>query len=108
MPKNIVKKTVFAVAVLVMTGLTACGIASAPADAQSLPPVEKMTAERVLGNKDAKVTVVEYASLTCPHCASFYNGPWQALKKEFVDSGKVKFIYRDFPLDRVALAASIS
>ena len=107
MPKNIVKKTVFAVAVLVMTGLTACGIASAPADAQSLPPVEKMTAERSLGNQNAKVTVIEYASLTCPHCAAFHTGPWPTIKKEYLDTGKIKFIYRDFPLDRVALAASM-
>ena len=105
MPKNIVKLVIFGVTALLLAG--GMVLLGGQAEAQSLPRVEKMTAERALGNKDAKVTVVEYASLTCPHCASFYNGPWQALKKEFVDSGKVKFIYRDFPLDRVALAASM-
>ena len=107
MPKNIVKKTVLAVAVLVMIGVSSGGIGSGPADAQSLPPVEKMTAERSLGNKNAKVTVIEYASLTCSHCAAFHTGPWPAIKKEYVDTGKIKFIFRDFPLDRVALAASM-
>ena len=107
MPKNIVKKTVFAIVVLVMVGVTAGGISSGPAVAQSLPPVEKMTAERSLGNQNAKVTVIEYASLTCPHCAAFHTGPWPVIKKEYVDTGKIKFIYRDFPLDRVALAASM-
>ena len=107
MLKNIVKNTVLAVAVLLMAGVTTGVMTSGPADAQSLPPVEKMTAERSLGNQNAKVTVIEYASLTCPHCAAFHTGPWPAIKKEYIDTGKIKFIFRDFPLDRVALAASM-
>ena len=78
-----------------------------PALAQTLPPVENMLAERIQGKVGAPLEVIEYASLTCPHCAAFYNGPWPALKKEFVDTGKVKFVYRDFPTDQVALAASM-
>ena len=78
-----------------------------PVSAQPLPPIEKMVAERILGNTDAPVEVIEYASLTCPHCAAFHNGPWPALKKEYVDTGKVKMIYRDFPTDQMALAASM-
>jgi len=105
--KNIVKNTVLAVAVLLMAGVTTGVMTSGPADAQSLPPVEKMTAERSLGNQNAKVTVIEYSSLTCPHCAAFHTGPWPAIKKEYIDTGKIKFIFRDFPLDRVALAASM-
>ncbi len=107
MLKNIVKNTVLAVAVLLMAGVTTGVMTSGPADAQSLPPVEKMTAERSLGNQNAKVTVIEYSSLTCPHCAAFHTGPWPAIKKEYIDTGKIKFIFRDFPLDRVALAASM-
>ena len=107
MPKNIVKKTVLAVAGLVMAGVIIGVITDSRADAQSLPPVEKMTAERSLGSQNSKVTVIEYASLTCPHCAAFHRGPWREIKKEYVDTGKIKFIFRDFPLDRIALAASM-
>ena len=107
MPKNIVKKTVLAVAGLIMAGVIISVITASRADAQSLPTVEKMTAERSLGNQNAKVTIIEYASLTCPHCAAFHRGPWPEIKKEYVDTGKIKFIFRDFPLDRIALAASM-
>jgi protein-disulfide isomerase len=60
-----------------------------------------------LGKADAPVLVVEYASLTCPHCASFHTEVLPGLKEEFVDTGKVRYIYRDFPLDRLALVASM-
>ena len=63
--------------------------------------------EKALGSSDAPVTVIEYASLTCPHCGHFHNGILPELKKEFVDSGKVRFIYRDFPLDHFALRAAM-
>jgi protein-disulfide isomerase len=61
--------------------------------------------ERSLGSADAKVTVIEYASATCPHCASFHKETWPALKAEFVDTGKVRYIFREFPFDDLALAA---
>jgi len=60
-----------------------------------------------LGSKNAKVVIVEYASLTCGHCSEFHNGVLPKLKKEFVKTGKVRYIYRDFPLDRFALAAAM-
>ncbi len=63
--------------------------------------------EYALGPKDAKVVIVEYASLTCPHCAQFHTTVMPAIKKEFVETGKVRFVYRDFPLDRDALAAAM-
>ena len=59
-------------------------------------------AEHILGNPDAKVTIVEYASLTCPHCANFHVNTFKQFKKEYVDTGKVKFVYRDFYLDDLA------
>lgn len=52
--------------------------------------------DKVLGAADAKVTVIEYASPTCPHCATFHNDVYPAFKAEYVDSGKVKFILRPF------------
>lgn len=52
--------------------------------------------DRVLGAEDAKVTVIEYASPTCPHCAAFHVNVYPAFKEQYVDSGKVKFILRPF------------
>ena len=51
-------------------------------------------ADMTLGNPDATVTVVEYASFTCPHCATFHSGPFKELQEEYIDTGKIKFIYR--------------
>ena len=63
--------------------------------------------EMVLGSEDAPVTLIEYASFTCPHCATFHNGPLKQLKAEYVDTGKVKFIYRDVYFDRFGLWAAM-
>jgi protein-disulfide isomerase len=57
-----------------------------------------------LGPPDAKVTIVEYASMTCPHCAAFHRDTWPELKKRYVDTGKVRFALREFPLDPLATA----
>lgn len=62
--------------------------------------------DRVLGKDDAPVTIVEYASLTCPHCAHFDQEVLPQLKKEWIDSGKAKLVFRDFPLDESALLAA--
>ena len=56
------------------------------------------------GPADAKVTIVEYASLTCSHCAAFHQQTYPALKERYIDTGKVRFIFREFPLDQLALA----
>ena len=61
----------------------------------------------VLGKADAPVTIVEYASMTCPHCASFHKTTYPALKTKYIDTGKVRFIFREFPLDELAVAASM-
>lgn len=63
--------------------------------------------DMVLGKADAPVTIIEYASLTCPHCANFHANVLPALKKEFIDTGKAKLIFRDFPLDQLAFAGAI-
>lgn len=64
--------------------------------------------DMILGNQDknAKVTIIEYASMTCPHCAAFHNGVGQKLYENYVKKNKVRFIYRDFPLDGAALKAA--
>ncbi|GHC71618.1 DsbA family protein [Limoniibacter endophyticus] len=56
------------------------------------------------GKDDAPVTVVEYASLTCSHCAAFHRDTWPTVKEKYVDSGKVRFIIREFPFDPLATA----
>lgn len=63
--------------------------------------------DMVLGSPDAKVTIVEYASLTCPHCAAFHVNTLPAVKAEYIEKGLVKLVYRDFPLDGLALRASM-
>lgn len=60
--------------------------------------------DRILGNPDAPVVLIEYASATCPHCAEFHEKLLPQIKAEYVDTGKVKFIFREFPLDNNALA----
>jgi protein-disulfide isomerase len=63
--------------------------------------------ELVLGKEDAPITVVEYASMTCGHCANFHNKVFPTLKEKYIDSGKVRFVMREFPLDKLAVAASM-
>jgi protein-disulfide isomerase len=61
--------------------------------------------DMVLGKADAPVTVVEYASTTCPHCAHFYATTYPEFKKRYIDSGKVRYIYREFVLNQLDAAA---
>jgi protein-disulfide isomerase len=63
-------------------------------------------AEQVLGDPNAPVTIIEYSSLTCPHCAQFHTDVLPELKERYIATGKVRMIYRDFPLDERALNAA--
>ena len=63
--------------------------------------------EHVLGDPDAPITIIEYSSLTCPHCASFHNDTLPKLKEEWIETGKAKLVYRHYPLDRLALAGAL-
>jgi protein-disulfide isomerase len=56
-----------------------------------------------LGPADARVTIIEYASMTCPHCAAFTKETFPQLKAAYIDTGKVRYIFREFPLDQLAL-----
>lgn len=64
-------------------------------------------AEMAIGAEDAPVTVIEYASFTCPHCATFHGEQFKKLKSDYVDTGKVRFIFREVYFDRFGLWASI-
>jgi protein-disulfide isomerase len=63
--------------------------------------------DRILGQADAPVVMVEYASATCPHCAEFHEKVLPLIKSEYIDTGKVRFIFREFPLDGLAMGAFI-
>jgi protein-disulfide isomerase len=73
-----------------------------PADVAQPGPL----GDEVMGAADAPVTIVEYASMTCPHCAHFHEAIFPELKKKYIDTGKVRFIFREFPLDALAAGAS--
>ena len=60
--------------------------------------------EMAIGTDSAPITVIEYASMTCPHCAHFSETTFPELKKRYIDTGKVRFLFREFPLDRLAFA----
>ena len=61
----------------------------------------------VIGNEDAKITIIEYASLSCSHCADFHTNTLETLKKEYIDTGKVKMVFRDYPFNYPALLGSM-
>jgi protein-disulfide isomerase len=80
----------------------------APAQAQDVSSAELLQpgplGDMVLGDDKAPVTIIEYASMTCPHCAHFSETTFPELKKRYIDTGKVRFIFREFPLDQLAAA----
>lgn len=99
-------------------GSAGLALAAVPALAQKAPPqLETVSVEElmkpgpmpdlVLGKADAPVTVVEYASMTCGHCANFHNKVFPALSEKYIDTGKIRFVFREFPLDNLATAASM-
>ncbi|UWR06829.1 DsbA family protein [Ruegeria sp. B32] len=77
------------------------------AEAQNADLDTSTIVEMVQGAEDAPVEIIEYASYTCPHCANFHQGPYKQLKKDYIDTGKVKFIYREVFFDRYGIWASM-
>lgn len=63
--------------------------------------------DMVQGDANAKVEIIEYASFTCPHCATFHAGPYKDLKADYIDTGKVKFVFREVYFDRYGLWSSM-
>ena len=78
----------------------------APAGA-GVVPLEEAMAEKSMGKDDAPVTMVEHSSLTCPHCAAFHKETLPQIKKAYIDTGKVRLVYQDYPLGSLALAAAM-
>jgi protein-disulfide isomerase len=86
---------------------TGAPASSSPAASPAPTAATGGVAEMAMGPADAKVTVVEYMSLTCPHCAAFHRDVLPQLKTNYVDTNKIRFVFRDFPLDGVAYGAAI-
>ncbi len=83
--------------------------AALPAQAEMVAPSEAKAIEwqeRSLGDANAPVTVYEYASMTCGHCAAFHETVFPHVKTELIDTGKIRFVYRDFPLNAPAVKAA--
>ena len=89
-----------------LTGLQVVSPPEAKAQ-KELPPIAEMLEDRFLGSEDANVTVIEYASFTCPHCATFHLQHLEEFRTRYINTGKARLIFRDFPLDRIAMAASM-
>ena len=87
--------------------LTPLAFAPALAPALSWAADDPLTAERSVGAAGAPVTVREYFSLTCPHCARFASDVLPEIRKNLIDTGKLRYVYEDFPLDQVALMAAM-
>src|SRR6056297_2381020 len=99
-----------AAAVALALGVTLGGATVLPsgiAQAQSAEAETPQIAGMSIGAEDAPVTIVEYASFTCPHCADFHDGVFQRIKEDYVDTGKVRFEHREVYFDRYGLWASM-
>ncbi len=111
-------RKILGLAGLLAVGFTAAlggaGLGAASAAAQGatpaaapLAPLSDLLAERVLGDPKAPVTIFDYSSMTCPHCAHFHAEILPKIKEAYIDTGKVKLVFRDFPFDQPALRASM-
>lgn len=89
--------------ILAATGLLAPGLALA----QGAPPADPRMGERSVGRADAPMVVQEFFSLTCSHCGAFHRDTYPRVKAELIDTGRIRLVWRDFPLDQVALGAAV-
>ena len=96
--------------------LALCAVAGLPNEAlaqraDTVPPADLADSgglpDMVMGAENAPVTIIEYASMTCPHCAHFTIETFPKLKERYIDTGKVRYIFREFPLDALAAGGSL-
>ena len=89
----------FAAAAGALVLLAACGEQQTAADGFKPVPVSPLIGDLPLGDPNATVTVTEYASLACSHCRDFWKQDFPRLKANYIDTGKIKYVYRDYPID---------
>lgn len=92
-----------------LAAVTALPVSAFAADKVDMDEVLKEGAlpDKVQGAADAPVTMVEYSSLTCPHCAAYHNSTYEEVKKKYIDTGKIRYITREFPLDPLAAGGAM-
>ena len=98
--------TVFSVALSSLALMCAGGVAAAD-DEITAKATQEITTDMVLGDANAPVSIVEYASFTCGHCATFHNLVFDKIKENYIDTGKVKFTFREVYFDKFGLAGSL-
>lgn len=97
------RRTLLAIAAVTAASFS-FGVTSAEAKIVS---TEEAMKDLIIGSADAPIEMIEYASLSCPACKNFHDNVYPIIKTEYIDTGKVKFIYRDFPTNTPGLAASM-
>lgn len=90
-----------------LLGAAACAALATALPAVAETPAQPEVWEIALGPADAKVTLTEYASYTCPHCATFHANVFKDLKRDYIDTGKIRFVYREVYFDRYGLWAAM-
>ena len=83
------------------------GSGAAPTSTVTLPGIEEMLSDKVLGDPNAPVTIIDYSALTCPHCADFHLNTLPLVKAKYIDTGKARLVYRDFPFNQAGIIASM-
>jgi protein-disulfide isomerase len=109
------RKAAAGVALLVALACAGCGDGSSspttpsptPTPTTPFPPMSAMLAEKSVGSASAPVTMIEYSSLTCSHCGDFHAATYPLIKSAYIDTGRVRFVYRDYPLNEAAIAGSM-
>lgn len=92
---------------LLKTGVAGLALASGLGSASFAQEAESTIPDMILGDAEAPLEIIEYASFTCPHCARFHKDVYPQLKADYIDTGKVKFVYREVYFDRFGLWASM-
>jgi protein-disulfide isomerase len=92
---------------LAATGIAGIAPSALAQNPSAAPAGDPRMADRALGKSDAPVRVDEWFSLTCPHCAAFHRDTFPQIQSNLITPGKLRFVFNDFPLDQVALTASM-
>ena len=89
--------------------LSACGEnTESTSTAPGTNEIAALETDMAVGSDDAPITIIEYASMTCGHCATFHTETYPKLKEKYIETGKVRYILREFPLDQFAAAAFVT